>query len=436
MSTSTSTPDLAQARLDHEVAIASMESTFAALEANPNDSELQRKFDHANRAVSVANARIALAETSTATDGFDVRVRNEGDSQLTYRQNGSHSIFRDLARVKIDNDPTAGERLQRHREEMGSQSRAHPSQTAGEGGEFIPPVWLQDRWIKLPRPSRAFADTLTNFPLPDGTNQVNLPKVSGGATVEVQTDGNSVSSTDMTTTSVTAQVQTVAGQQDVSIQLLDMSAPGFDQVVFDDLTRAYDAKLDTKLITGTVTNAKGIRELSGVNEVSFTQATPTVPLLYPKVANGIQLIQTEVFEPPSVIAMHPRRWAWALAALDSQNRPLIVPGDGGMAFNQIAVVSSVAPQAVVGRLQGMPVVVDPNIPTNEGASTNADPVFIYRAENLFLWEGAPKLRTFGEVLSNTLQVRFQVYSYYAVMLGRLPKAITKIQGTGLVAPAF
>jgi len=360
-----------------------------------------------------------------------VRVSKE---PLTYERHAPNSVFADLAAAKRG-DGSATERLHRHSEEMAVEMRAHPSQTAGEGGEFIPPLWLQEEWVKLPRAGRAIADSLTKKPRPAGTNQINVPKVSTGTAVETQSDGGEVKSTDLTTTSVTGQVQTVAGQQDVSQQLLDLSQPGIDEVIFDDLVRAYATKLDQKVISGTVTNAKGLLELAGTNAVTFTQATPTAPLLYPKLASGVNKIWEGIFESPTIIAMHPRRWAFFLASLDSQNRPLIVPQ--GDAYNQLASVSRVAPEALVGGIMGLPVIVDPNLPITEGAGTNQDPVLIYNANNVFLYEDdMPKLRVFGEVLSNSLQVRFQAYGYYAIVAGRLPKSISKVQGTGLAEPSF
>ena len=74
--------------------------------------------------------------------------------------------------------------------------------------------WEQEEWIKLPRASRPIANTLKNMPWIPGTNSINLPKISGGTAVAVQTDGGSVQSTDITTTSVNGAVQTIAGQQD------------------------------------------------------------------------------------------------------------------------------------------------------------------------------------------------------------------------------
>jgi hypothetical protein len=61
-----------------------------------------------------------------------------------------------------------------------------------------------------------------------------------GTKVEVQTaDAAAVASQDLTDTSVTAPVRTLAGQQDVSLQLLEQSPVGFDEIVFADLIADY-----------------------------------------------------------------------------------------------------------------------------------------------------------------------------------------------------
>ena len=390
-------------------------------------------------ALEEAKAALPVDPAPEEPASTDIRV---GREPLTYERHAPHSIFRDMWEAK-QGDHRAQERLNRHRTEMDKERRQFTgpwaeqraiSTTDGAGGEFVPPLWLQEQWIPLQRAARPIANTLNMQPLPPGTDTINLPKVSTGTAVAVQTDGNAVQSTDLATTSVTGAVQTIAGQQDVSQQLVDLSVPGIDRVIFDDIARAYGTKIDVLVITGTVTNAKGLDQLSGTNAVTFTATTPTVPLLYPKVADAVQQIHTGRFLPPQVVAMHPRRWGWILASLDSQNRPLVVPN--GQAFNQAAVLENVASENLVGGLMGLPVIVDASIPTTKGAGTNEDEIFVYRADDLYLYESAPKLRVFEEVLSNTLQVRYQIYGYYCLILGRLPVAISKITGTGNVAPTF
>jgi hypothetical protein len=51
----------------------------------------------------------------------------------------------------------------------------------------------------------------------------------------------------MATATVTAPVRTIAGQEDVALQLLDQSPIAFDQIVFEDLIADYNLQLDTQL---------------------------------------------------------------------------------------------------------------------------------------------------------------------------------------------
>jgi hypothetical protein len=73
--------------------------------------------------------------------------------------------------------------------------------------------------------------------------------------------------------------------------------------------------------------------------------------------------------------MHPRRWGWFLALLDTQQRPLFLP-DANRPWNAAGVLEEVASQQVVGSIQGLPVVTDPNIETNLGTGGDEDPVYV------------------------------------------------------------
>lgn len=345
-----------------------------------------------------------------------------------------------MAAAQFDGDTAARERIARHGQEMADANNPQVGERAlnitdGTGGEFVPPIYLQDQWIGLPRARRPVADLLSPLPLPPNTDTINIPKVATGTTVAVQTDGGAVNQTGLTDTHVTAAVQTIAGMQDVSQQLVDLSAPGIDTVIWDDITRAYDTQVEQLVLNGAVTNAKGLLQLAGVNSRTYVDATPTVPELYPKLAGGIADVHTNVFESPQAIIMSPLRWAWILASLDASQRPFVVPV-GQPGFNALALQNTVAAESVVGQIMGIPVIVSASVPQTLGAGTE-DAIIVLRADEVRAWEGeSPRLRVFGEVLSGTLQVRFQLYNYYAIMCGRLPKAISTITGTGLIAPTF
>jgi hypothetical protein len=99
----------------------------------------------------------------------------------------------------------------------------------------------------------------------------------------------------------------------------------------------------------------------------------------------------------------------------------------------------VAPEALVGSVQGLPVLLDANLPTNRGTGTNEDVALVVRTADLFLFEensGPPRLRVLQEVLSGVLGVRLQAYSYAAFTAQRHPGSVSVISGTGMVTPVL
>jgi len=377
----------------------------------------------------------ALAFRQAEMVSSRVKVNSEA---RTYEQGNGRSYFADLATSTINQDIDARQRLERHAAEV----RMDPEyrdliRTDGNGGYFVPPLWLSD-YVELARAGRPTANLVTNLPLPPGTDSINVPKISTGTATAIQVgDGSAPQETDLADTSVACGVKTIAGQQDMSIQLFEQSPFNFDQIVMADLAADYATKVDVQVLSGSNANGqvKGIYGASGVNIVTWTDTTPTVSELYSKLADGIQKIHTNRFQPPTVIVMHPRRWAWMLAAVDSQGRPLVVPNGQGPT-NAIAAFGTVGSEQVVGSLQGLPVVTDPSIPITDGSGTNEDSIIVMRAQDCILYESSLRTRVLPEVLSGTMQVRVQVYGYLAFTAERQPKSITILSGSGFATPSF
>jgi hypothetical protein len=137
---------------------------------------------------------------------------------------------------------------------------------------------------------------------------------------------------------------------------------------------------------------------------------------------------------PTAVFLTPSRWFWMASQLDSQNRPFILP-ETNAPFNPLALQTGGDVEGPVGRVLNFPLLADGNIPANLGAGTNEDRIATMRTSDLFLWEGSMRTRVLQEVLSNTLQVRLQVYNYAAFMPDRRPETISVISGTGLIAPS-
>lgn len=234
----------------------------------------------------------------------------------------------------------------------------------------------------------------------------------------------------MDDTKLDISVKTYAGQQNVSRQAIERGT-GIDSLVMADLVSAYHTTLDAAVV--------GELFASAGQAVTYTDASPTVGELYPKLLDAIQKVQTTFFGGPNVIVMHPRRLAFILAALDTTNRPLAVPTPNGP-MNSVATGSSSVVYGNSGySIAGLPVVTDANVATNKGAGTDQDTIYIGNTQELHLWEegsGQPMMLRFEQPKVQELDVTIVIYGYAAFTANRYPNAWAQINGTGLVAPTF
>jgi HK97 family phage major capsid protein len=435
--------ELAEAQLEFD-------QTNVALQAHgPEGSddirkELEAKFERHESEVRTLASDIDRLERMEAAlkkvpRGGGVEVEREPRTyERGVRENNGEfrSFFRDLFRSE-KGDLTAAGRIARHAREVAVEQRASNITTSTGGPGLVPPQYLLDELAAFARASRPFADALGPRPLPEVGMTFNVPRVTTGATTGVQSSENTaMTDTAAVTDYLSFTVNTVAGQQNVSRQLLDRSDPATDTVIGQDLAADYAQKLDVQLLSQ-ATN--GITVLSGTNTITYTQATPTASTLYPKFADAIQQVWTNRFAAPDLICMHPRRWAQLLGGLDTAGRPLVIPDAtaGNQAFNAMSTGDANVPQGLVGQIQGLPVVVDPNITITAGAGTNQDVIIVTRRADQLLFEvGAPTVNVDSAVLSNTLQVKIYAYGYFAFTFARYAKSTSIISGTGLVTPTF
>lgn len=389
-------------------------------------AEVERSGQISQGLANIRNAETALVRVK------EQEIYQKGDQRRSYMQ--------DLVKYQLNMDDTGEcrERLFRHARDVATnpvyKEFRDLSRVDGSGGYAVPPAWLMSQYIELARPGRAFANLVQRQPLPGGTDSINIPKLLTGTAVDVQTaDNQPVEEQDLTDTFINAPVRTIAGQQPLAIQLIDQSPIAFDDVVFRDLTADHAAKTDKQTLSGTGLNGQVVGVLSTPNIGSVACATVDIKGFFAAVANAIQTVHTTRFLPPEVIVMHPTRWGWFTSLLDLQNRPLVMPSAQNP-MNAAGLLSDVASQQVVGQMHGLPIVTDPNIPTNQGTGTNEDPVFVLRASDVVLWEGGIRARVLPETKAGNLTVLLQIYNYLAFSAARYPQSVVKI--TGLTAPTW
>ncbi|MFB9748252.1 phage major capsid protein, partial [Leifsonia shinshuensis] len=329
----------------------------------------------------------------------------------TYNPESRHSYFRDMLEASRG-DSGARERLDRHRSEFSdgirdlSDSKANEiraiSTSNGTGGEFVPPLWLVDNYIEALRPARATADALTNLDLPAGTDVINVPKVVTGTAAAIQaTQNTGIQQTDITTGTVAASVITIAGGQTVAQQLFDQSpiAGHMDKVILQDLMADYARQVGSLVLNGTGTGGQPTGLITAAGTVqTYTDASPAfmgAGKIYAQIGKAVQTVQTSRFAAASAIIMHPRRWAWAAVQVDASNRAVILPDANGP-LNASGIQVNGNAQGVVGKMFGLPVIVDPNIPINVGTGTNQDVILVLKADDSWLYEGTIRAEVFQQ----------------------------------------
>ncbi len=492
------------------------------------DGELELRERQAEREQRAAAARAASGNTGSAVDseqrsgsGWSV-----GSEPTVYGRDSGHSYFLDLARTSAqrgDGDggvPAAEQRLARHsaelrvdmkgRAERREQAalkafeRAHESgsprerraqaramammqregvspfekralsRVDGSGGYLVPPLWLIDELVPYLRAGRDFADLWRGMPLPAGTDSINIPRIMvGTATGPQVADGGTVAGRDMSDNFVNAQVRTIAGQEDVGIQLLDQSPIAFDELIFEDLAADYNSQLSGQCYVGSntagqlpgvwpagaISNASGIYIPNTNNTVAQTWvngggASPSVTnSVFQASGQMLSVIARTRLRPPTHWVWHPWVWYYLLTQVDGQQRPLVVPGTpDNTGFNQAAVDDDgPVVSGPVGWYMGLPVILDPQVPVTFPASGGTNPQITTISagqfapaagsgvftpllaglwNDLFLWEGEMRTRALTEVLSGNLQVRFQLYNYVGAITNRYQAYSAVVTGSG------
>jgi HK97 family phage major capsid protein len=429
-----------------------------------------------------AEARTDLGTDSAPTNSKGGAVKVTG-SERVYREGGPYHYLTDLTQKALGNSDAA-ERLARHAKEVAVEaseaearirsgsarpfdryfvrqvragmgaSGAGPyeaqfralSTAAGSGGEFVPPAYLTAKFVPFARPGRPFADSCTSEELPPGTMSINIPKVYGGTAVETQGTGNprsqnvGVQDTDLETEYVTFPVVTVAGQQVLSLQLLERSPVPFDDVTFRDLTLALAQKVDFKCIAGPgAGDVLGALNTPNVVSVEWDAVEEgdagVIPDLLGALSGAKAAVASQRFLPATHVFFTPDRWEWVEQQTDKNGRPLIVPTTNGP-FNvaQVAPEAGIAEGETGGRIQGLRSFQDFNIPANLGEGANQDAIVVAKMDDLYLYESPIVARALPQTLGQQLSVVLQVYEYMAYTAARYPVSVAYVTGTYLTNP--
>ena len=401
------------------------EDLTADLQARIADLEEQSRIRS-----NAEEAQRPMSTTETVQVGREARTYNPDNDR------NAHSFLRDFASARMG-DYSAQERLSRHMTEERVE-RGHLLQRDVGTSQFsglTVPQYLLDLVAATARARRPLADNCRQLDLPSDGMTVNISRVTTATTAAIQaTEAAGVSETDIDDTTLTVNVRTIAGQQDVSFQALSRSV-GAEQVILEDLVGAYHTTLDSQIINGDGNSGThlGIRSISGVSTATITDSSPTPAEAIGSLYALQSTIESAVFKNATHFVMSPRRWHWFRSAIGTD---VALIGQGTAYPPQTLGVVNGNPygSGVRGDLAGLPVIVDGNIPLT--VSSDQDVILAVNANELFLWEqsGAPLyIRTAAPGAGNLME-KMVIYGYSAFTGGRYPAAHGVASGTGLAAP--
>jgi len=416
-----------------EVELANIEALN--LEVKKLDERIEQISDMELRNAKAADLAAKVDSTKPASEKREaIKVVSE---PVTYSERSEYSFLSDAVKAHFNTDVAASDRIRRHQQEMNVEYRAT---STGDFGGLVVPQYLVDLYAPKLRAGRPFADASRKHVLPAQGMSVVLSLIGTGTNVAAQTSQNTAAvSQDPADSTLTINVNTVAGQNSVSKQAL-LRGYNLESIIISDLLRAYNTKLDDLLLNGTGANGQplGIQSMTTGILVTYTATTGTVAGVFPKIADAIQSIQSNVFASPNAVIMHPRRLGFFLSGLDGQNRPLVVP----TAYNPTNAMGTGEGYPNYGNnsgysILGLPIITDANITTTAGTGTNQDTIHVVDLNESHLFEeaGSPTYVTFEEP-NGKVALNIVMYGMFAYTSLRYPKAFAQINGSGLSTPSF
>lgn len=398
------------------------------LEIEKLDERIAQVTDLEVRKAAAAELAATLPEGTETRAAAPARVTRE---EPTYHERSGHDFMADAIAAEFGGSYEARERIARYQNEVRLEKR--DSGTSNFAG-LVVPQYLVDQFAPLRRAGRKTLDISTSMALPANGMTVNIGRLTTGVTSYAQATQNTApteSSPDDTL--LTINVNTVASMFDVSKQAI-LRGTGVETQLLGDAIRSYQSEVDRQAINGLSANGEhvGILNTSGINAVTYTDASPTYLEAWPKLIDAIQNVASNYYGGATHWVMHPTMAGALLKAVDGSNRPMFTPASGG----PMNAPGSYDAPGYDSRfsLLGLPVIEDANVPTNLGAGTNETAIIVGDFSQSYIWEdnGGNPLYVRFEQPDGNIAIRTVVFGFSAYTAGKYPKAFTAITGTGLI----
>jgi HK97 family phage major capsid protein len=315
-----------------------------------------------------------------------------------YVRAGEHSFFRDLLASR-SKDVVASGRLDLHTRSL----KLRTASTTILSGGVIPPTWMPELYAEFSHGSRPAVDACRPATLLTA-NPIVIGVHTAGANVDGQGDENDEPQDgDLESDMAVITPTTLAGKVDVSRQLLDGSSPIADELIYSDAMSAFNAQLERLLFIALA--AQG--GVAGSVPPAVAPNTVVDSLI---IASG--MVRRARREPPTAAFMSSNDWEDLALAKDESGRHLLVPGQHGDLPGQTRL------DQVAGWAAGMTLIPSHACPVGT--------IHVVRSGDIVVLESSILNFKFEEPLGPET-VRLGVYGYGAVVTGRFPSGIARVQ---------
>lgn len=227
--------------------------------------------------------------------------------------------------------------------------------------------------------------------LPSTGMTISHPKITTAGTMAVVSEGGSTTSTQIVSSYVDATVVKIAGQQIMSVELLERSGPAFYDAMFNNISKAYDRAANAAVIAEIVSG--GTQAATQAGTLAGLQAYTA--LAGPAVYAGSKEMPTAFIGGTSV-------WSLLINAQDSTGRNLF------NALNPQNASGTSSPKSLKGNFMGLDLWIDSGMV----ATTIDDCAFIVNPSSIAIYE-SPKLTMSVNVIA-TGEVNVMLYGFFAV----------------------
>jgi HK97 family phage prohead protease/HK97 family phage major capsid protein len=281
---------------------------------------------------------------------------------------------------------------------------AADSMTTNTG--FNPTQYLSSIFVSNTNFGRPAVDACGRAALPTSGLTINIPSLitptDTAPTVAATAESAAPSNTGMTSEYLSYTVSKYAGQQTISLELIERSDPVFMDQLMIQLERAYLKATDAAVIAALVASGTA---------ATATAATSAGLISYLSTESAATYAGTSYFAKNVVLGTG--TWAAVMGYVDSTGRPIY---NASQPWNAAGNVSN---SSIKGNLLGLDAYVDVNAVATNGADNSA---FVIAPEAVTVFESATAM--FSVNVVSSMSVNLAIYGYMVPAVLQ-PKGVRK-----------